>query len=259
MINCAAIPSELAESELFGHEAGAFTGAQRRKRGCFELAEGGTLLLNEFTELPLSLQAKLLTFLDTKTFTLVGGEVPITVDTRLIAATNGDLEKAIREGDFRIDLFFRLNVVSIKMPPLRERTEDIPVLVGETGAQIAQDLGLSSVPHLSAPVIEKLSQYEWPGNVRELRNALEKAFILTRGDPKRMNDPDAWNLDNPVHYPFHKVSVHRSYNERVREVKIALIEDALRRTGMNKSAAARLLGMSRDALNRQIKTLELEV
>ncbi len=258
MINCAAIPSELAESELFGHEAGAFTGAQRRKRGCFELAEGGTLLLNEFSELPLPLQAKLLTFLDTRTFTRVGGEVPITVDTRLIAATNGDLEKAIREGDFRTDLFFRLNVVSIKMPPLRERTEDIPLLVQETGAQIAQELGLPSAPEFSDAVIEKLCQYAWPGNVRELRNALEKAYILTRGDPKKMNDPDAWNLHNPAHYQSRMVSAPLSYNERIRDMKVSLIRDALRRTEWNKSAAARLLGMSRDALNRQIRTLQLD-
>jgi PAS domain S-box-containing protein len=258
VINCAAIPSELAESELFGHEAGAFTGAERGKRGCFELTEGGTLLLNEFTELSLPLQAKLLTFLDTKSFVRVGGEQTITVDIRLIAATNGDLEKAVREGDFRTDLFFRLNVVSIQARPLRERTEDIPVLIKEILAEMAKELGLPSIPQFNDRVIEKLANYAWPGNVRELRNSLEKMLILTRGDSTRVNDPDAWVLDNPVHHSYPGVPAQRSYNERIREMKISLIKDALRRSGGNKTAAGRILGMSRHALNRQLKTLHFE-
>jgi PAS domain S-box-containing protein len=259
VINCAAIPSELAESELFGHEMGAFTGAHRRKRGYLELAEGGTVLLNELMELALHLQAKLLTFLDTRSITRVGGGKPITVDIRLIAATNGDIERAVREGAFRSDLFFRLGVVTIMAPPLRKRLEDLPALVEHILSRISEHLGLSPVPRLSSRIVEKLARYEWPGNVRELQNTLEKALILTRGDPKIMNDPETWNLGSPVYYPSHKVQENLCYNERIKDLKCALIEDALRRMGGNKVAAARLLGMSRDAFYRQIRTLNLDV
>ena len=139
-INCAAVPSELAESELFGHEAGAFTGANRRKRGLLELAEGGTLLLNEIGELSPALQAKFLTFLDTRTFTRVGGQQEIRVNARILAATNRDLQYEISSGRFRADLYYRLNVLSIRVPPLRERTEDLPILVAQLLSTLAKDL-----------------------------------------------------------------------------------------------------------------------
>ncbi len=257
VVNCAGVPHDLAESELFGHEAGAFTGAQRLKRGWFELAEGGTLLLNECTEFPLSLQAKLLTFLDTKSFTRVGGEKTIEVDVRLIAATNGDLEKAVQKGEFRTDLFFRLNVMSIRVPSLRERTEDIPILVEDLVSKVSTEMGLLPTPKLGSSILQILSRYSWPGNVRELRNAMERVLIVSRGDPEKMNDPRVWNLDHPRNSSFTKDGVGRSYNDMVRELKSSLIEDALRRAGGSKTAAARLLGMSRDALNRQMKTLHL--
>ena len=165
-INCAAIPPELAESELFGHEAGAFTGAKRRKRGLLELAEGGTLLLNEIGELPLHLQAKLLTFLDTRSFTRVGGEKSVTVSARLIAATNRHLEEEVAKGRFRHDLYYRLNVLSIRVPPLKERIEDIPALVRQIISHLDQELQLPRVPSISAPDMAKLSRTKWPGNVR---------------------------------------------------------------------------------------------
>ena len=142
-INCAAVPSELAESELFGHEAGAFTGANRRKRGLLELAEGGTLLLNEIGELSPALQAKFLTFLDTRTFTRVGGQQEIKVNARILAATNRDLQNEISSGRFRADLYYRLNVLSIRVPPLRERTEDLPILVAQLLSTLAKDLQMS--------------------------------------------------------------------------------------------------------------------
>ena len=180
-INCAAVPSELAESELFGHEAGAFTGAARRKRGLLELAEGGTLLLNEIGELSPALQAKFLTFLDTRTFTRVGGQQEIRVNTRILAATNRDLQYEISVGRFRADLYYRLNVLSIRVPPLRERTEDLPILVAQLLSTLAKDLQMSFAPELTAEDMAKLYNYHWPGNIRELRNVLERAIILSGG------------------------------------------------------------------------------
>ena len=180
-INCAAVPLELAESELFGHEAGAFTGAGRRKRGLLELAEGGTLLLNEVGELSPALQAKFLTFLDTRTFTRVGGQQNIRVNARILAATNRDLQHEISIGRFRADLYYRLNVFSIRVPPLRERIEDLPILVAELLSILAKELQMSFSPELTVGEMAKLYNYHWPGNIRELRNVLERAVILSGG------------------------------------------------------------------------------
>ncbi len=165
-INCAAVAPELAESELFGHERGAFTGAQARKRGLLELAEGGTLLLNEIGELSLLLQAKLLTFLDTRQITRVGGEKNVTVNARLIAATNKDLEQEVKTQRFRKDLFYRLNVISITVPPLRERSEDIPRIAAEILSGLATEMQFGYVPAIDQAAMESLLRYTWPGNVR---------------------------------------------------------------------------------------------
>jgi two-component system, NtrC family, response regulator AtoC len=189
-INCAAIPGEMAESELFGHEKGAFTGASGRKRGQLELAGEGTLLLNEIGELPLGLQSKLLQFLDTSSFTRVGGEKTIKVNARLIAATNRDLAKEVREGRFRRDLFYRLNVFQIRMPALRERTEDIPTLVHELLTKLADNMKLPSLTEIDAEAMEKLRHYGWPGNVRELRNVLERAIIKSHGNTITVDEID---------------------------------------------------------------------
>jgi PAS domain S-box-containing protein len=167
-INCASIPAELAESELFGHEAGAFTGATKRKRGLLELAEGGTILLNEIGELSQGLQAKLLAFLDTRTFTRVGGEKDVAVNVRLIAATNRNLREEISAGRFRQDLFYRLDVFSIRLPPLRGRLDDLPRLVNEFIERLAPSLGYTGGVLLDPRVMDTLRQYAWPGNVREL-------------------------------------------------------------------------------------------
>ncbi len=161
-INCAAVAPELAESELFGHERGAFTGAQSRKRGLLELAEGGTLLLNEVGELSLRLQAKLLTFLDTRQITRVGGEKSVSVHARLIAATNRDLELEVQNKRFREDLFYRLNVISITVPPLRERSEDIPQIAADIMSNLATDMQLGYVPHIDTPAMAALTRYDWP-------------------------------------------------------------------------------------------------
>jgi PAS domain S-box-containing protein len=256
-VNCAAIPSELAESELFGHEAGAFTGANRRKRGLLELAEGGTLLLNELGELSFSLQTKLLTFLDTRSFTRVGGEKNITVHARLIAATNRDLEELVSTGVFRKDLFYRLNVFSIEVPPLRERTEDIPGLVEEIVSTLAANLQLPAVPEVEPAALEKLRRYPWPGNIRELRNILEAALILSRGEPvtaghlrfgeRRLEEGSA-----TVRLPK-----GRALPEILGEIERTLIEEALERSSWRKTDAALSLGISRFALARHMKKLGL--
>ena len=180
-INCAAVSADLAESELFGHERGSFTGAVGRKRGLLELAEGGTLLLNEIGELSLGLQSKLLSFLDTRKILRVGGEKEISVSARLIAATNRDLGEAVNKGTFRQDLLYRLNVMAITVPPLRERLEDIPILAPKILSQIRADLQLNEIPEITEQAMKALAAYAWPGNVRELRNVLERAVILGRG------------------------------------------------------------------------------
>ncbi len=180
-LNCAAISRELAESELFGHERGAFTGAHGRKRGLLELAEGGTLLLNEIGELPLSLQSKLLTFLDTRSFLRVGGEKPINVNARIISATNRSLEKEVAEGRFLSALFYRINVFGITVPPLRDRIEDIPVLLEEIMSRLAVELQLTRLPYIDPAFAIALTRYDWPGNVREFRNVLERSLMLSDG------------------------------------------------------------------------------
>jgi PAS domain S-box-containing protein len=254
-VNCAAIPAELAESELFGHEVGAFTGAGRRKRGLFELAEGGTLLLNEVAELPPFLQAKLLTFLDTFTFTRVGGEKLVTVNARLVAATNRELDKEVTEGRFRKDLFYRLNVFSIRVPPLRDRLEDIPVLVSRIFVRLAADMQLPSVPEISSEALDWLCRYTWPGNVRELRNVLERALIVSRGGPVRVAHVtvgEQENVDGPLDMGL---PLDRSLFDILAETERSLIDRALSQTGGKKHEAARLLRISRFALARHMSKL----
>lgn len=257
-INCAAVAPELAESELFGHEPGAYTGARGRQRGLLELAEGGTLLLNEIGELPLALQAKLLTFLDSRCFTRVGGRQNIRVDARLIAATNREVKKEVSDGNFRADLFYRLNVLSIKMPPLRERVKDIPVLVKRIVNELSRELQLPDVPEIDAQAMRRLTGYEWPGNVRELRNVLERGLILSGGaslsvdslgiDFKESSDT-SWTVAFPP---------RGSLTETVSDLKSRFIEEALSRSGGNKQQAAMILGISRFALGRHLKKLGLE-
>jgi PAS domain S-box-containing protein len=255
-INCAAIAPQLAESELFGHERGAFTGAVSRKRGLLELAEGGTLLLNEIGELSLPLQSKLLTFLDTRKFTRVGGEKEISVNARLIAATNRDLEKEVANGLFRNDLFYRLNVMSIRVPALRERSEDIPILVREFLAKLRVELKLPDLPTVDRATLAAFKRYAWPGNVRELRNVLERALILSRGKEIdlcavgfKTPDPDFTNdWGYKVCFP-----VDMGVGEILDNLKAALAGEALRRSGGCRKKAAGLLGISRDSFYRYLK------
>ncbi len=254
-INCAAIPSELAESELFGHEPGAYTNALRRKKGMLEMAEGGTLLLNEIGELTPLLQAKLLTFLDTFSFTRIGGEKTISVNTRLIAATNRDLWTEVNEGSFRKDLYYRLSVISIEVPPLRERSEDIPVIANRILVRLREELKLSSIPDIRADAMRALRMYSWPGNVRELRNVLERALMLSRGDticPNHLSVPQTERVPGAEK---RSVPSGCGLNDVLKETERLMIEDALGRSGGNKSEAARLLGISRFSLLRHMTKL----
>lgn len=250
-INCAALPHELAESELFGHEQGAFTGAKGRKRGLLELAEGGTLLLNEIGELSLALQTKLLTFLDTRSFMRVGGEKSIKVNARLMAATHRDLKDEVAQGRFERALFYRLNVFSIRIPPLRERVEDLPILVREMINALAQEIQLQEIPEIDHETLSGLALYDWPGNVRELRNVIERGLMLSRGPALSLPAPliegsDLWT---------HKITFpdQQDLNQLIRDIKVNLCNEALRRSSGNRTRAASLLGISRDAFYRCLK------
>jgi PAS domain S-box-containing protein len=254
-INCAALPHELAESELFGHEAGAYTGAQRRKRGLLELAEGGTLLLNEIGELPLSLQSKLLAFLDTRSFVRIGGEKSIQVNARLIAATHRDLKACVADGTFLQPLFFRLNVFAIEVPPLRQRIEDIPILVEEIMSALAKEMQLTHVAAVSADVISRLCAYHWPGNVRELRNVLERALMISGTAVCADNIPLPHHTDRDWKYSV-GLPLDRTLYDIREDLTVALCKEALRRSQGNRTEAARVLGISRHSLYRFMKESE---
>ncbi len=260
-VNCAALASELVESELFGHEAGAFTGAHGRKRGLVELAEGGTLLLNEIGDLPLRLQSKLLTFLDTAEFMRVGGEKSVSVNARIIAATNRDLKKEAENGNFREDLFHRLNVFTIQVPSLRERREDLPLLVQEMLESLARRMGLSRVPTVELKAIEALTVRQWPGNVRELRNLLERGLILS--DKDRITALDlGFPEEDPVRTTdgndisvFVRLSEAGSFHEAVTEAKRRLLAEGLRHSNGSIKKAAELLRISRDSFVHHMRSL----
>lgn len=191
-VNCGAIPESLLESELFGHQPGAFTGAERLKRGRFELAERGTIFLDEIGEMPLHLQVSLLSVLQRRRVQRVGGEELIGIDVRVVAATNRDLEDLVRKGRFREDLYYRLNVVNLEVPPLRERSEDIPDMVGKFIGHLRTSLGRQEVDGITREALEALRSYEWPGNVRQLVNAVERALVLCSGREIGLEDlPDS--------------------------------------------------------------------
>jgi PAS domain S-box-containing protein len=251
-INCGAIPPDLAESELFGHERGAFTGAMRMKRGLLELAEGGTVLLNEIGELPLLLQVKLLTFLDTFTFTRVGGEKKIAVNARILAATNRNLEKEVNAGRFREDLYYRLNIVPIPIPPLRKRIDDIPVIAHEILNKLTQELQLPYKPFIDSASMELLKHYPWPGNIRETKNAIERAIILSKSPrlsfdfltPDKDCDPaGGWSTPFPPTKPL---------PQTITDLTRYCIDQALKQAGGTKTKAARILGISRYSLMRHM-------
>jgi len=259
-INCAAIPENLLETELFGYEKGAFTGAVARKPGKFEMAHRGTLFLDEIGDLPLSLQAKILRALEEKRFERVGGTASLQVDVRLVAATNRGLRAAVAARRFREDLYFRLSVFPIMIPPLRERKGDVPVLARFFVERFCRDLKKKPLV-LSPPAMEQLQAYHWPGNVRELQNCIERAVILTDGDtvfPRHLNLTFAVPVtEEPAVSPWAHIDMTGTLVEVTRrvtaEVEKVKIEEVLREAGGNKPRAAELLQISYKALLAKLK------
>jgi len=256
-VHCAALPPTLLESELFGHERGAFTGAHERRVGRFELAQGGTLFLDEIGEIDANTQVKLLRFLSERTFERVGSSKTISADVRVLAATNRDLAKEVKAGAFREDLFFRLGSVKVKLPPLRERRSDIPLLVQAFVRDSSQANG-KKLKGVAPDAMEALTAYSWPGNVRELYAAVEGAVVLCRGDvitlrdlaaEVRQNEPGSMGVESPG-------SLIPA--ETVRDAEKQLIMRALREADGNRTVAARRIGMSRRTLHRKLKEYDLE-
>jgi transcriptional regulator with GAF, ATPase, and Fis domain len=252
-INCAVIPEGLLESELFGHERGAFTGAVAQKKGRLEIANGGVVFLDEVGELAPALQVKLLRVLQEREFERVGGMRPISVDIRLIAATNQDLAQAVKNGTFRKDLYYRLNVLSLVMPPLRERREDIPVLADYFVTKYIKKLN-TKAKRISPEAMARLANYDWPGNVRELENAIESALVLCTSDLIQPEDLPEPILEKEVA----STSEGAKYHTQLRELKKQLILDALEETKRNYTEAAELLGVHVNYLHRLIRNLDLK-
>jgi transcriptional regulator with GAF, ATPase, and Fis domain len=264
-INCAAIPEALLESELFGHEKGAFTGAGARKIGKFELAHRGTLFLDEIADLSLGLQAKILRGLEERCFERLGGTAIVQVDVRLVAATNKKLRAAVAARAFREDLYFRLSVFPITIPPLRDRSSDIPILASYFVERFCRDLKKRPLV-ISPSALVQLQEYRWPGNVRELQNCIERAVILVDGDtvyPRHLNlsfqNPP---VDQPVPDPWAHLDLSGSLADAVRrgtaEVERRKIQAALKDSGENKGRAAELLQVSYKSLLAKLKEHRIE-
>jgi Nif-specific regulatory protein len=258
-INCAALPETLLESELFGHERGAYTGADRQKPGRFELAAGGTLFLDEVGELPLTVQVKLLRVLQNREFERVGGTATLHADVRLIAATNRDLERAVETGTFREDLYYRLNVFRVHMPPLRERGDDVLLLADQFLRTLAAQMGKGEIG-LSRDARDTLVRYRWPGNIRELQNAIERALILSEGGLitagqlgiTARTERAAVSREEPGEVPPIPTG------QPLAEMEKRLVEDALSKVKGNKSKAAKLLGLTRSQLYTRMKRFDLD-
>jgi len=246
-LHCAALTETLLESELFGHEKGAFTGAIARKRGRFELAHMGTLFLDEIGEINQTVQIKLLRVLEEKRFERVGGEETVEVDARLIAATNRDLKEAIAKGSFREDLYYRLNVVNLHIPPLRERKEDIPLLVAAFLREFSQENG-RTIEGIDAKARSALSNYSWPGNVRQLRNSIESAVVLCKGSVITIED-----LPPGIRGEQGGDQVRLPVGTSLAEAEKELIRYTLAREGGNKSRTAEVLGIGRKTLHRKLQ------
>jgi len=254
-VNCAAIPEELIESELFGHEKGAFTGATTSKKGKFELANGGTLFLDEIGDMSLKTQAKILRVLQEQKFERVGGAVTFKVDVRVLGATNKNLQEEIKEGHFREDLYYRLNVISIHVPPLRERREDILYLVNYFLQQIAQENG-KKIKHISNEALEILQNYDWPGNVRELKNIIERVFIMT---PSQIIECE----DIPTSIREYEGEVPVLPQDDLRHARMKFEKEyifkKLKEYEGNVSKTAKAIGMERTNLHRKIKQYQIEI
>lgn len=255
-INCAALPETLMESELFGHEKGAFTGALERRAGCFELAQRGTLFLDEICEMPVGTQAKLLRVLEDCRVRRLGGKTEVQVDVRILAATNRELAQAIEDSKLREDLYYRLNVVQLKLPPLRERLDDIPQLVDALLADLNQKNG-GRVTGVEREVLERFYRYSWPGNVRELRNVLERAVVLTgEGTIHASLLPPGFGQSDAMQKILagsENGTVTLPVGTRVNDAEKALILSTLEHTNNNKTRAAEILGISLKTLFNKLK------
>lgn len=250
-VNCAALPETLLESELFGYEKGAFTGADSKKLGKFEVAHKGTIFLDEIADMSLSMQAKILRVLQEQSFDRVGGTKSVKVDFRPVAATNKNLEKALVKGLFREDLYFRLNVITISIPPLRERREDIPLLANHF-LQRSNRVNGEKINNISTEVMDLLMNYEWPGNVRELENVIERAVILSSNNvilPENIL-LTSWENSSDSDFPSSRAL-------SLIEAEKAVIRKALATTSWNQYRAARLLGIHRNTLRRKMKRFKL--
>jgi DNA-binding NtrC family response regulator len=255
-VNCAAMPETLMESELFGHEKGAFTGALERRAGCFELAQHGTLLLDELSEMPSGTQAKLLRVLEDSRFRRLGGKSEISVDVRVIAATNRVVDEALKKGDLREDLYYRLNVFQITLPPLRQRLSDLPVLIETLVAHLNRKHACN-VTYVNPDVMEAFRKYSWPGNVRELRNVLERAVIMAgEGAIQMAHLPYDFGVSvgsRPPAQIFEPENVRLPVGTSVSEAERALIQLTLQHTKNNKTRAAEILGISLKTLFNKLK------
>ena len=267
-VNCAAIPRELLESELFGHERGAFTDARTQKQGLLELADGGTLFLDEVGELPLNLQVKLLTVLESMTFRRVGGTRDIKVDVRIVSATNQDLEQMVANGGFREDLYYRLMVVPIRMPSLRERREDVVLLASHFIHDFSKTFH-KRFQRLSEEAKRKLLEYPWPGNIRELRNVCERTVLLEDGDiveadQLRLGNPDAAARSGGLLQSLQRIMVEGivdpegvPFEKLIADIERGLIIRAAETAGWNQSRTAEILGIKRDKLRYRMKIHDL--
>jgi two-component system response regulator HydG len=256
-VNCAAIPKELMESELFGHVKGAFTGAIADKKGKFELADGGTIFLDEIGDLDISLQAKILRALQEREFERVGGTVPIRVNIRLIAATNKDLSRAMKEGTFREDLFYRLSVIPLRIPPLRERKEDVPALAEHFLRRFSQE-NEKRIKGISARAMEALLAYDWPGNVRELENCLERAVVMAEAEWIRLADLPLYLQGEPAGKedrgrPQAANSICLELGRTMREVEKEYVLRTLKELGGNRTRTAEVLGISVRGLRDKLR------
>ncbi len=273
VVNCVAIPETLLESELFGYEKGTFTGAVHRRVGKIEQARGGTVFLDEIGDMPLNIQSKFLRLLQENSIERLGGKDPIDVDVRVIAATNRDLEAAVADGTFREDLYYRLRVVTLTMPPLRERKEDIETLVEYLLARLSSEMSLNN-PGITTEALEKTKQYDWPGNIRELSNVIKKALIFNRGAPLQPEDITlnqersvsiaevdqavACNIQSWVRAVLHSEKQEKLFDSCLDHVAALLVQEALVITHGNRSNAAKILGISRPTLHAKIDKYKLD-
>jgi len=251
-VNCSALPEHLLENELFGHERGAFTGAIKREPGKIEIAEGGTLFLDEIGDMPLPMQSHLLRVLQDRTFYRVGGTQPVRTDVRFLAATNKDLQQAIRQGTFREDLYFRLAVITVTLPPLRERLDDLTALAKHFLSRPGH-LGLHKRCTLSDSSLQALQRYSWPGNIRELENVLTRAMVLCPGDKIEPEHLSLTFSDQPAHTDQDTETASHTYYESIEAHSRKIIERALRVNGWNQTKTAQYLGLQRTFLTKLLK------